>query len=58
MNYILFLNLIALFKMSYYIIIIVECKLYIVYITLVCILYFIFKKKYKAIKYNTIIEYK
>ena len=44
--------------MSYYTIIIVKCKLYIVYITLVCILYFAFKRGYKVIKYNTIIEYK
>ena len=44
--------------MSYYTIIIVEYKLYIVYITLVYILYLAPKKEYKAIKYNVIAEYK
>ena len=44
--------------MFYYIIIIIKCKPYIVYITLACILYFAFKKGYKAVKYNIIVEYK
>ena len=44
--------------MSYYTIIIIKYKLYIVYITLVYILYLAFKRKYKIVKYNIIIEYK
>ena len=44
--------------MFYYIVIIIKCKLYIVYIILVYILYLAFKRKYKIVKYNTIIEYK
>ena len=44
--------------MSYYTIIIIKYKLYIVYITLAYILYFAFKKEYKIIKYNIIVEYK
>ena len=44
--------------MSYCTIIIIKCKLYIVYITLAYILYFAPKKGYKAIKYSTIAEYK
>ena len=44
--------------MSYYTIIIVKYKLYIVYIILVCILYLTFKKEYKVVKYNIIVEYK
>ena len=44
--------------MSYYTIIIIKYKLYIVYITLAYILYFAFKKGYKVIKYNIIAEYK
>ena len=44
--------------MFYYTIIIVKYKLYIIYIILAYILYFAFKKEYKAIKYNIIAEYK
>ena len=57
-KYKLYIVYITLFKMSYYTIIIVEYKLYIVYITLAYILYLAFKKGYKAVEYNTIIEYK
>ena len=51
-------NLDRLFKMSYYTIIIVKCKSYIVYITLAYILYFAPKKGYKVVEYNIIAEYK
>ena len=48
----------GLFKMSHYTVIIVECKPYVVYVTLACILYLALKKGYKAVEYSAVAEYK
>ena len=44
--------------MSYYTVIIVKCKPYIVYVTLAYILYLAPKKGYKTVKYSIIAKYK
>ena len=44
--------------MSYYTIITIKYKPYIVYITLAYILYLALKKGYRVVEYNTIVEYK
>ena len=48
----------SLSKMSHCTVITVECKPYVVYVTLACILYLAPKRGYRAVEYSAVAEYR